>query len=105
MTASWSTHPAMTEKRRETVEGLNRRTSCSHRMYSSRCGTPGSQRVKATLSAPGEVTAEVGFGVLAGEPLKRGQVGSHGQPQLINERRRKRRSEGTEASSVKFIMI
>jgi hypothetical protein len=42
-----------------------------------------------TPSAPGEVTAEVGFGVLAGRALEEGQVGSHGQPQLIGERRRK----------------
>jgi len=28
----------VTEKRRDTVEGLNRRISCIHRMYSSRCG-------------------------------------------------------------------
>jgi hypothetical protein len=31
-------NPAATEKRRDTVEGLNRRISCIHRMYSSRCG-------------------------------------------------------------------
>jgi hypothetical protein len=30
--------PAVAEKRRETVEGLNRRTSCIHRMFSSSCG-------------------------------------------------------------------
>ena len=31
-------NPATTEKRRETVDGLNRRISCIHRMYNSRCG-------------------------------------------------------------------
>jgi hypothetical protein len=31
-------NPATTENRRDTVEGLNRRISCIHRMYSSRCG-------------------------------------------------------------------
>ena len=30
--------PAVTENRRDTVEDLNRRISCIHRMYSSRCG-------------------------------------------------------------------
>jgi len=30
-------NPAATEKRRETVEGLNRRISCIHRKYSFRC--------------------------------------------------------------------
>jgi hypothetical protein len=31
-------NPVTTEKRRETVEGLKRRISCIHRMYSSRYG-------------------------------------------------------------------
>jgi hypothetical protein len=31
-------NPAATGNRRDTVEGLNRRISCIHRMYSSRCG-------------------------------------------------------------------
>jgi hypothetical protein len=31
-------NPAVTEKRRETVEGLKWRISCIHRMHSSRCG-------------------------------------------------------------------
>ena len=63
---------------------------------------PGGQRVQATLSAPGEVTAEVGLGVLARRALEAGQLGRHGQPWLISKRRW---AVGTEASSVKFIMI
>ena len=46
---------------------------------------PGGQRVQAPLCAPGEEAAQVGFGVLAGGALEAGQVGSHGQPQLISD--------------------
>jgi hypothetical protein len=50
---------------------------------------PGSQRVQAALGAPRQVTAQVGFGVLAGGALEAGQVGSHRQPQPVGERRRR----------------
>ena len=45
------------------------------------------QRVQAMLGAPGQVAAQVGFGVLAGGALEAGQVGSHCQPQPVSERR------------------
>ena len=54
-------------------------------MYNSRCGRRG-QRVQAAFGAPGQVAAQVGFGVIAGGTLESGQVGSHRQPQLISER-------------------
>jgi hypothetical protein len=38
------------------------------------------ERVQAVLGAPGEVAAQVRFGVLAGGALEAGQVGSHCQP-------------------------
>ena len=41
---------------------------------------PGGQRVQAALGTPGQVTAQVGFGVLARGALEAGQVGGHCQP-------------------------
>ncbi len=52
--------------RRDTVEGWNRRISCLHRTYSSRCGRRGRQRIQAALGAPGQEAAQIGFGVIAG---------------------------------------
>jgi len=46
----------------------------------------GGQRIQAPLGAPGQVTAQVGFGVLAGGALEPGQVGRYCQPQLVSER-------------------
>ena len=46
---------------------------------------PRGQWIQAALGAPSKVGAQVGSGVLAGEALETGQVGSHGQPQLISE--------------------
>jgi hypothetical protein len=45
------------------------------------------QRVQAALGAPGQMAAEVRFGVLARGALEAGQVGSHCQTQLVSERR------------------
>ena len=45
-----------------------------------------SQRVQAAFSAPGQVAAQVGLGVVAGGALETGQVGGHREPQLISER-------------------
>jgi hypothetical protein len=55
----------------------------------SRCGLLRDQRVQAALGAPGQVAAQVGFGVLARAALKRGQVGSHCQPKPVSERLRR----------------
>jgi hypothetical protein len=49
----------------------------------------GGERVQATLGAPGQVAAQVGFGVLAGGALEAGQVGSHRQSQPVGERLRR----------------
>ena len=51
--------------------------------------SPGGQRVQATLGAPGEVAAQVRFGVLAGGALEAGQVGGYCQPQPVGERRQR----------------
>ena len=80
-------NPAVTEKRRDTVDGLNRRTSCIHRIQLQVRAARG-QRVQATFCAPGQVAAQVGLRVVAGGTLETGQVGSHRQPQLIRERHR-----------------
>jgi hypothetical protein len=81
-------NPAVTENRRDTVEGLNRRISCIHRMYSSRCGLLAASGSRP-LGAPGQVAAQVRFGVLTGGAFEAGQVGGHRQPQLVSEWRRK----------------
>jgi Arc/MetJ family transcription regulator len=47
---------------------------------------PLGERVQAALGAPGQIAAQVRFGVLAGGALEAGQVGSHCQPQLVSER-------------------
>ena len=52
-------------------------------------GPPGGQRVQAPLGAPGQVTADIRFGMLAGGALEAGQVGGHGQPQPVSERLRR----------------
>ena len=49
----------------------------------------GGQRVQAVLGAPGQVAAQVGFGVLAGGALEAGQVGSYCQPQPVSKRRQR----------------
>jgi hypothetical protein len=51
--------------------------------------TLGAQRVQAVLGAPGQVAAQVRFGVLAGGALEAGQVGSYCQPQPVGERRQR----------------
>ena len=47
------------------------------------------QRVQAALGAPGQVAAQVRFGVLTGGALEAGQVGGHCQPQPVGERLRR----------------
>ena len=54
-------------------------------MYSSRCGRRAASGSRPR-PAPGKVAAQVRFGVLAGGALEAGQVGRHGQPQLVSER-------------------
>jgi hypothetical protein len=48
---------------------------------------PRGQRVQAALGAPGQVAAQVRFGVLTGGALEAGQVGSRCQSQPVGERR------------------
>ena len=43
------------------------------------------QRVQAALGAPGQIAAQVRFGVLARGALEAGQVASHCQPQPVSE--------------------
>ena len=50
---------------------------------------PRGQRVQAPPGAPGQVAAQVRFGVLAGGPREAGQVGGHCQPQPVGERLRR----------------
>src|SRR5690348_16753493 len=47
------------------------------------------QRVQAALGAPGQVAAQVRFGVRAGGALETGQVGSYCQSQPVTERLRR----------------
>jgi hypothetical protein len=47
------------------------------------------QRVRAALGAPGQVTAEIGFGVLAGGAFEASKVGGYCQPRLVSERRQR----------------
>jgi hypothetical protein len=61
---------------------------------------PGGQRVQAALGAPGQVTAQIGFGVLAGGSLESGQVGGHCPPQLISERHQMIRWDGRQLGEV-----
>ena len=49
----------------------------------------GGQRVQAAFGAPGQVAAQVGFGVRAAGALEAGQVGSYRQSQPVGERLRK----------------
>jgi hypothetical protein len=49
----------------------------------------GGQRVQAALGTPGQIAAQVRFGVLTGRALKAGQVGSNCQSQPIGERRQR----------------
>src|SRR5689334_8107097 len=62
------------------------------------------QRVQAVLGAPGQVAAQVGFGVLAGGAFEAGQVGRYRQSQPVGERPHSGGSLGAWASSVKVIM-
>jgi predicted RNA binding protein YcfA (HicA-like mRNA interferase family) len=62
----------------KTVDGLNRRISCIHRMYNSRCGrraASGSRQCSAH-----QVRKQRRFGVLAGGSLEPGQIGGYCQP-------------------------
>jgi len=43
----------VTENRRDTAEGLNRRTSCIHRIQ-LQMHPAGGQRIEATLGTPGQ---------------------------------------------------
>ena len=45
----------------------------------------GGQRVQALLGAPGEIAAQVRFGVLARGAFEAGQVGGHCEPQPVGE--------------------
>jgi hypothetical protein len=47
------------------------------------------QRVHLAVGVPGQVAAQIGFGVLAGGAPKAGQVGSHCQRQPVGERLRR----------------
>jgi hypothetical protein len=47
----------------------------------------GGQRIQGVLGAPGQVAAQVRFGVLAGGSGEAGQVGGHCQTQLVSEGR------------------
>ena len=76
-------NPAATENRRDTVDGLNRRSSCIHRMYSSRSGRRRGQRIKAAPRTPGEITTQVGLSVLTGRALEPAQIGSGCQQRTI----------------------
>jgi hypothetical protein len=51
---------------------------------------PGGQRVQTAFGAPGQVAAQVGFGVLAGGALEAGEVGRYCQSQPVGERLRRR---------------
>jgi hypothetical protein len=46
---------------------------------------PCGERVWAALGAPGQISAQIGLGVLAGGALEPGQVASHREPHLIGE--------------------
>jgi hypothetical protein len=46
------------------------------------------QRVQPTISAPGQVAAQAGVGVVAGGAGEPGQAGRHRQPELAGKRRR-----------------
>ena len=48
---------------------------------------PRGEWVQAALGAPGQVAAQIGFGVVTRRALEPGQVGGHRQPQLVSERR------------------
>ncbi len=76
-------NPAITEVRRDTVDGLYRRVSCSHRTYNSTSCRSAARRVKILESAPAEEDPQVGIGVqrLTLEP---GQVrgDGHRQPRI-----------------------
>jgi hypothetical protein len=68
---------------------------------------PGGQRVQAVLGAPGQVAAQVRFGVLARGALEAGQAGGHRQPQPAGEwlrrigGRRGQRGEGRHAMTLR----
>jgi hypothetical protein len=52
-----ATRPATTENRRDTVEGLNRRTFLHPPDVQLQMRAAGSQRIQHPLSAPGEIAA------------------------------------------------
>jgi hypothetical protein len=65
--------PAITDIRRDTVEGLNRRTSCIKRTYNSTCGRWDVRGSGSLLCAPREVRAHVRLG-LTREASRRDQL-------------------------------
>jgi hypothetical protein len=66
------------------------------------CEVPQGQRVKAALGAPGQVAAQVRFGVLVGGTLEAGQVGgTASRSWSVNGAGR---WEGAEVISKKFFM-
>ena len=48
---------------------------------------PGQERVQIALGAPGEVTAQIGVGVVSGGTLEPGKVGRYCKPQPISKRK------------------
>jgi hypothetical protein len=58
------------------------------------------QRVQGMFGAPGQVTAQVGPGVIAGRALEPGQVCSSCQPQLVSGGHRVNGWDGRQAGEV-----
>jgi len=46
--------------------------------------TPGQERVQAAVSAPREVVAQIGAGMVAGSALEPGKIGGHCKPQMVS---------------------
>ena len=65
------------------VEGLNRAGFLHPPDVQLQVAALGGRRVRAAFSTPGEEAAQVRVGVLTGRALEAGQVGDHGQPQVI----------------------
>jgi hypothetical protein len=61
---------------------------------------PRGEWVQAALGAPGQVAAQIGFGVVTRRALEPGQVGGHRQPQLVSERRQMIGGAGRQVSGV-----
>ena len=45
---------------------------------------PGQERVQAAVSAPREVAAQIGVGMVAGSALEPGKIGGHCEPQPVS---------------------